>query len=91
MYIFPPYTSNNYVAPFGMELLNDEQERKIVIQSFFASWCGPCIKEIGELEKVKKTYAGKPVQFFLVNLTDYFRKEESKKYRPNTPSGFCKL
>ena len=71
----------SYVAPMGDELRGGG-ERKVIVMSFFASWCQPCIKEIGELHKLKEEYADKPVQFFLVNLTEFFRHRQSdqKKY-----------
>ena len=71
----------SYVAPMGDELRGGG-ERKVIVMSFFASWCQPCIKEIGELHKLKEEYADKPVQFFLINLTEFFRHRQSdqKKY-----------
>ena len=72
---------NNYVAPEDEEL-SGEGERKVIVMSFFASWCQPCIKEIGELHKLKEDYEGSPVQFFLVNLTEFFRhrQKDTKRY-----------
>jgi len=70
----------NYTASIEKKL-RKAGNRQVVVQSFFASWCSPCIKEIDELHKLKTAYAGKPVQFFLIDLTDYFRQEEVKKYR----------
>ena len=69
-----------YVAPEGDEISGGE--RKVIVMSFFASWCQPCIKEIGELHKLKSDYADRPVQFFLVNLTEFFRhrQKDTKKY-----------
>ena len=65
------------------ETWTGEGERKVIVMSFFASWCQPCIKEIGELHKLQDDYMDAPVQFFLVNLTDYFRyrEKDTKKYR----------
>ena len=65
------------------ETWTGECERKVIVMSFFASWCQPCIKEIGELHKLQDDYKDDPVQFFLVNLTDFFRHREkdTKKYR----------
>ena len=57
----------NYAAPMGDKLRGDG-ERKVIVMSFFASWCQPCIKEIGELHKLKEEYADKPVQFFSCEL-----------------------
>lgn len=73
---------NNYTAPMDADWTS-ESERKVIVMSFFASWCQPCIKEIGELHKLQESYKDAPVQFFLVNLTDFFRHREkdTKKYR----------
>ncbi len=70
-----------YVAPMGDELSGDG-ERKVIVMSFFASWCQPCIKEIGELHKLQEEYANESIQFFLVNLTEFFRhrQKDTKKY-----------
>ena len=73
---------SNYTAPLD-ETWTGEGERQVIVMSFFASWCQPCIKEIGELHKLQDDYKDAPVQFFLVNLTDFFRHREkdTKKYR----------
>ena len=73
---------SDYTAPLD-ETWTGEGERKVIVMSFFASWCQPCIKEIGELHKLQDDYKDAPVQFFLVNLTDFFRHREkdTKKYR----------
>jgi thiol-disulfide isomerase/thioredoxin len=73
---------NNYTAPMDADW-TAESERKVIVFSFFASWCQPCIKEIGELHKLQESYKDAPVQFFLVNLTDFFRHREkdTKQYR----------
>ena len=72
----------NYTAPIDSDWTKDG-DRKVIVMSFFASWCQPCIKEIGELHKIQKKYKDAPVQFFLVNLTDFFRHREKdiKIYR----------
>ena len=81
-----------------MEFLNDysslkgksvrksggKKEKHIVVLSFFATWCGPCIKEIKELQILKEEYADKPVAFFLIDLTDYYRNKNPKSYK-NSP------
>ena len=40
---------------------------KVVVINLWASWCGPCRREVPEYEKVRKEYAGKEVEF--VGLT----------------------
>jgi thiol-disulfide isomerase/thioredoxin len=40
---------------------------KIVVVNLWASWCGPCRREVPEYEKVRKEFAGRGVEF--VGLT----------------------
>lgn len=40
---------------------------KVVVINIWASWCGPCRREVPEYEKVRKAYAGRDVEF--VGLT----------------------
>ncbi|OSZ81764.1 hypothetical protein CAP35_00410 [Chitinophagaceae bacterium IBVUCB1] len=38
------------------------------VVNFWATWCGPCIKELPEFTKISKQFAGKPVKILLVSL-----------------------
>jgi len=40
---------------------------KVVVINLWATWCGPCRREIPEYEKVRKAYVGREVEF--VGLT----------------------
>ena len=44
------------------------KKKYVVVISFFASWCKPCIAEIPHLEKMKQEFKDKQVKFFLVNV-----------------------
>jgi thiol-disulfide isomerase/thioredoxin len=36
---------------------------KVIVINIWASWCGPCRREIPEYEKVRKSYEGQEVEF----------------------------
>jgi thiol-disulfide isomerase/thioredoxin len=49
----------------------------IYIMNFWATWCGPCLKELPEFDKLKEAYANKPVKIVLVSVdfpNDYPKK-----------------
>lgn len=71
---------DNYSVPAGQSLRGDkvDNDRKVVVLSFFATWCQPCVKEIGELHKLQKKYSKEQVAFFLVDLTEFFRNQTSE-------------
>jgi thiol-disulfide isomerase/thioredoxin len=43
---------------------------KVVVINIWASWCGPCRREIPEYEKVRKAYAGRDVEFIGLTTED---------------------
>jgi thiol-disulfide isomerase/thioredoxin len=36
---------------------------KVVVVNIWATWCGPCRREVPDYEKVRKEFAGRPVEF----------------------------
>jgi thiol-disulfide isomerase/thioredoxin len=60
-----------YLRDFCGEKLRKPWKNKtkhVVVISFFATWCKPCIAEIPHLEKIQEDFTDQPVKFFLVNV-----------------------
>jgi uncharacterized protein (TIGR03435 family) len=75
--IAPPLTFEELLqAPDGAiddpSLLKD----KVVVLEFWATWCGPCIVAIPELNELAEQFKDKPVQF--VSITDEKRAHVEK-------------
>jgi thiol-disulfide isomerase/thioredoxin len=47
-----------------------EMRGQVLVVSFGATWCTPCIWESVAIEELKEEYAGKPVRFLSVNIED---------------------
>lgn len=52
------------------EHLKSKQNDTLYITNFFATWCGPCMKEIPEFKAKMEELKGKPVKFTFVSLDD---------------------
>ncbi|MDZ7261370.1 MAG: TlpA family protein disulfide reductase [candidate division KSB1 bacterium] len=42
----------------------------VVILSFFATWCQPCLKEIPELEEIAEKFGKQDLKVFLINVKE---------------------
>ncbi|MCB0832598.1 MAG: TlpA family protein disulfide reductase [Bacteroidetes bacterium] len=51
------------------------KDRDNVVLSFFATWCGPCRKEIPELQELSKKYPD--VKFYLIDVAEDREKVEN--------------
>lgn len=64
---------------------------EVVVASFGATWCAPCVWELKAVEELKEEYAGKPVRFLWVSIEDEDRTPDSvlrhyaKTYRLTIP------
>ena len=43
---------------------------KVIVVNVWASWCGPCRREVPDYEKVRKEYAGREVEFIALTTED---------------------
>ncbi|HEX9783815.1 MAG TPA: thioredoxin domain-containing protein [Opitutaceae bacterium] len=55
----------------------DAAKPKVVGLLFYADWCASCKVLEPKLNAVKKDFAGKPIVFTRVDMTDDFTKEQS--------------
>lgn len=60
--------------------LLEKKDNTTYVVNFWATWCGPCVKELPAFEKVNKEFANKNVEVILVSLD--FPKQVEKKLIP---------
>ena len=72
---FGVYACRSGLAPeFNLEnvrggmLDSKDLKGKIVVVDFWATWCGPCIKEIPKYKKLREKLEGKDVEFIGITL-----------------------
>lgn len=61
----------------GFEKFLNKKDDKIHVINFWATWCGPCVKELPNFEKLNTEYAAKNVEVILVSL-DFAHLYDSK-------------
>jgi len=61
----------------GLKPLLYQNDDKIHVVNFWATWCAPCIKELPDFEKLAETYRKDKVELLLVSL-DFPRQYEAK-------------
>ena len=50
-----------------------QPNRHVVVLSFFATWCKPCMKELPHLENLSQKYKDEKIKFFLIDITEATR------------------
>ena len=66
-----------------------DSEGKVVVINIWASWCGPCRREVPEYEKVRKGYAESDVEFIGLTTEDpRTSSDKVKKFLRDVKFGF---
>ncbi len=84
-----PYHGDPIPQPLNLEtqqgkrFIKTNYRGKVTLVNFWASWCGPCVKEIPSLNNLRKKMQGKPFQLISVNyaedkqhVSDFMKKVE---------------
>jgi len=62
------YAQNIEIYNADMLMKRATSKDSIYIINFWATWCGPCVKEIPMFNSLQERYAGKPVKIILVSV-----------------------
>ena len=52
----------------GLQPLFEQDDGKVRVVNFWATWCAPCIKELPYFEEVRSQYTSRGVEVILVSL-----------------------
>jgi len=57
-----------YIKIPDLEKILGNNDNKLYVLNFWATWCAPCVSEIPAFEKTAKSYDSQKVRFILVSL-----------------------
>jgi len=65
-----------------LRLFSSQPDRHLLLLSFFATWCTPCMKELPILEEIYQKYKDERIKFFLIDITEATRNNPGLENMP---------
>ncbi|WP_456378085.1 TlpA family protein disulfide reductase [Lutibacter sp.] len=78
--------SFNYENYKGGKTSLEDLKGKILFVEIWATWCGPCIKQMPALTQLIKDYKGKDIKFVSISIDS---KNDYDKWRTMVPEKKC--
>ena len=87
VFLFTICLSGAFAQSKTVNLLSLQQLEKrvnnpdtVYIVNFWATWCGPCVKELPNFEQLQATYKNKPVKVLLISMDFKSKLTEVKSF-----------
>ncbi len=65
-----PFVAVEYTPEQTSKLLNGNKNDTLYVTNFFATWCGPCVREIPHFKEKMETLKDQPVKFTFISLDE---------------------
>ena len=91
----PPGTLPESLLNHKLQAIDDNTFRladfsgKVIVVNMWATWCGPCRREVPDYEKVRKEFTGRDVEFIALTTEDPIAsREKVQKFARDFHFGF---
>lgn len=76
------FAQTKTVHPLNIQQLNKRVSNPdtVYVVNFWATWCGPCVKELPNFDQLQQTYKGKPVKVLLISMDFKSKLNEVKAF-----------